>query len=341
MVPGLGERALEPVFTVSLALREPMLLFDPPVDQTPDYGTYHAGLDPYVLASPNQLDAGSCLFMANTGAMEILVNQHTPIEDIAYEGDTDFSERFLMNASDHVPSNVIDYYILDTIYSYNALGGSLLNRDYRFAAGYVKDTARGLVAARSDDPDAYFSCSYSWIDELPDGWEDMLVETPEAERTVIFVDPDLNSNSIWNVGLMNEDIVERIKYELRTKRAPVIVVYNHYLYWHANIVVGYDDARSIGECPMVRTSLQYFEEQGATGYVRLIEDHMEQEGGCYDEGVFFVRDSIYEPDDPEEQITYDYSEVYNFSEPYSTRVITLSYDWVRYLSNHTYTLHRR
>jgi hypothetical protein len=338
-MPILADRALEPVFTISLALRQPTLLFEPSVDQTPDYGTYHAGLDPYVLASPNQFDAGSCLFMANTGALEILINQHTPIEEIEYEGDTDFSERYLMNASDHMPSSEMNYHITDVAYTYNVFGGSLLNRDYRFTAGYVKDTARGLVVSDSNDPDAYFSCSYNWIDELPDGWEEMVTETPEIERTLIFVDPDLDNNSIWNVGLMNEDVVERIKYELRTKRAPVIVVYNHYLYWHADIVVGYDDARSIGECPMVQDSIEYFEQQGATGYVRLIEDHMEREGGCFEEGTFFVRDSIYEGTD--EELWYDYSARYSFRERYSQRVINRSYDWVRYLSNHAYTVHRR
>ena len=31
------------------------------------------------------------------------------------------------------------------------------------------------------------------------------------------------------------------KHELDTKHAPVILIYNHYLYWHANVIVGYDD----------------------------------------------------------------------------------------------------
>ena len=38
---------------------------------------------------------------------------------------------------------------------------------------------------------------------------------------------------------------------------------------------------------------------------------------------------------------YSYSDTYSFTERYSKRIILRSYDWVRYLSNHAYTVHRR
>jgi hypothetical protein len=335
----LGGGQPPPVVTVALTLARPNLIFDPPANEDFAYGEYDDALDPFVLASPNQFDAGSCVFMANTGAMEILLNQHTPLEDIAYEGGTDLSERFLMNASNHADDAEVPYFITDLVYTYNVFGGSMLNRDYRFTAGYVCDTASGTEACASSDPDAYFSCQYNWIDELPDGWEDMLVETPEAERTLIFVDPNLDENSIWRVGLMNDDVVARIKYELRTKRAPVVVVYNHYLYWHAVLVVGYDDARSIGGCPMVEGSMTYYEENGAGAYADRIEQRMEDDGGCHENGVFFVRDSIY--DGTTEELWYDYSERYDFRERYSQRIVTHEYDWARFLGNHAYSVHRR
>ena len=300
----------------------------------------HMSMIPYVLASPNQLDAGSCLFMANTGAMEILVNQHTPLEDISYDGDTDFSERWLMNASDLTPRSLRSYYLTDTLYTFNHFGGGLLNRDYRYTAGYVKETVGGgIIKADPNEEGAYFSLYYNWINELPNDWQSSVAATPPAERTVIFVDPLRNDNSKWNVGLMNDDIVERIKRSLREKNAPVIVIYNHYLYWHADIVVGYDDAVDIGGCPMVESTLSYFEEKDATAYVSKIENHMAQEGGCGERGVFYVRDSIY--DGGRGEPMYNYSDQYNFEEKYSKRIIARSYDWVKYLANHAYSYHRK
>jgi hypothetical protein len=255
-------------------------------------------------------------------------------------GDTDLSERFLMNASNHVPREALDYSITDVTETYNYFGGSLLSRDYPFTAGYMKEDASGnLRPAQESEEGAYFTCSLNWVDQLPTGWESSLTETPAADRTMIAIDPNLNSSSIWNVGLFNDEVVERVKYELRVRNAPVIIVYNHYLYWHADIIVGYDDNASIGECPMVKSTLQHFEDQGSGGYVSLVENHMAREGGCSNKGVFYVRDSIY--DGTADEPMYSYSDDYTFEERYSQRIIERSYDWVKYLSNHAYVVHRK
>ena len=303
-----------------------------------EYGIVNEELVPYVLASPNQYDAGSCLFMATTGSMEILMGQQVDVDDIDYWGDTDLSERYLMNASDYVGGDVIDWVLSDLIYAYGDLGGSMLDRDYPFQAGYIKDGLYGVTEASPNESGAYFSCYYSWLNHLPDDWEEMLVDTPPAERTVVFVDPDKDSNSQWAVALGDEEVIEQIKYELRTKNAPVMVVYNHFLYWHADIIVGYDDTVEYG-CPMVNQSIQYFNNNGGSSYANQIEAHMEDEGGCREEGIFYVRDSIYDGGDDEP--LYQYSEQYGFEEKYSQRIIQRSYDWVKYLGNHAYTVHRR
>ena len=285
------------------------------------YGAADTSMFPYVLASPNQFDAGSCLFMSSTGAVEILLNQGVEPEAITYDGPTDLSERYLMNASEYVPNSYIQYTYTDVFYTFNYHGGALLSLDYPFTAGYV---------------DGDYSCSYNWNDDMPGNWESLLVETPPAERTVIYVDPLRNNSSIWNVGLMDDRHIERIKYELRTKKAPVVVVYNHYLYWHADIIVGYDDTISTGGCPMVDSSVSYFRQQGQSGYADKIEAHMEDIGGCSDYGVFYVRDSIYDGG-PEEE-SYEH---YDFSAKYSERIVETSYNWVKFLGNHAYSVHRR
>jgi len=305
------------------------------------WGTDDTDMLPFVLASPNQLDAGSCLFMANTGTMEILINQHTPIENIKYDGDTDLSERYLMTVADHVPASVAPYYLTDTLYLYEAAGGALLNRDYRFCVGYVKETSSGSITpAKKTDEGAYASCSYNWFDFLPTDWKERLVPTPPADRTVIFVDPKRDDNSQWRVALFDDDTIEKIKYELRTKNAPVIVVYNHFLYWHANVIVGYDDTLATSGCPFVEDSIEYFEEKGAASYANAIRTRMDEQGGCRTHGKFYVRDSIYDGGSSEPE--YDYSENgVSYSDKYSRRILTIEYDWAKYLGNHTYSVHRK
>jgi hypothetical protein len=308
----------------------------PEIDEG-EYGEAWDGLVQYALASPNQFDAGSCLFMSNTGAMELLIRQNQQQIEQNYEGDTDLSERFLMAAYQDMPSYWLPYWLTDTVYAYNYHEGSLLNRDYPFTAGYVRETSSGLQPCDSGDDGAYFSCSYNWFDYRPDGWEEMLVETPEIHRTVMYTDPARNSNSQWNVGLMDDDDVEKIKYQLRTREAPVILIYNHYLYWHADIIVGYDDSVATNGCSMVESSMDYFDEQGAGSYTAKIEAHMDDIGDCTSEGIFYVRDSIY--DGTTDEPMYSYSS--GFSERYSQRVIERSYNWVKYLGNHAYSIHRR
>ena len=56
-------------------------------------------------------------------------------------------------------------------------------------------------------------------------------------------------------------------------------------------------------------------------------------------GIFYVRDSIY--DGGTEEKTYVYSTSPSYSDKYSKRIIKRSYDWVKYLGNHAYTIHRR
>ena len=327
---GLGA---EPIVTMALGVSPKPTA----VDQD-RYGQADTSLIDYVLASPNQFDAGSCLFMTTTGAVELLMHQHTDLDAVEYNGDTDLSERFLMSAYQDVPSSTLRYWLTDTVYTYNHFGGSMLNRDYPFTAGYVRETSSGnLVPCEPGDDGAYYSCSYNWFDKRPDGWEDMLVETPKVERTVAFTDPSRSSSAQWNVGLMDDEDVEKIKYMLRTRRAPVVVIYNHYLYWHADIIVGYDDTVSTGGCPMVESSMDHFDSEGAGGYTQKIEAHMEDIGPCTTEGVFYVRDSIY--DGGSEEVTYEYSP--GFSEKYSKRIVERSYNWVKYLGNHAYSIHRK
>jgi hypothetical protein len=316
-----GESA--PVFTASLTIQRPsrsVVSSTASYQSDTAYSSQNEEMLPFVLASPNQYDAGSCIFMATSGAAEILMNQQISLNAIQYLGDTDLSERYLMNASEYVPFYANRWFLSDLIYAYNYLGGSMLDRDYPMAAD-----SEGAVA-------------YSWTNDLPGGWESQLVETPGFERTTIFIDPAKDADSKWNVGLMDDTTVEQIKHELRTKNAPVIIVYNHYLYWHSDIIVGYDDSIETDGCPMVASTLSYFAGEGRQELAAKIEDHMDRLGGCTDTGVFYVRDSIYEGEDEEPTYQYGGSDLYTAK--YSKRIIERSYNWVKFLANHAYSIHR-
>jgi hypothetical protein len=314
-----------PVLTAALALEPaPEDVFDGAHPYNgDDYGAVDERLLPYALASPNQYDAGSCLYMSTTGAAEVLMNQHVPLEEIEYLGDTDLSERFLMNATTYVPQTEMRWTLSDLVFAYNHLGGSMLDRDYPMATALDGE---------------YVVVSYSWNNDLPSDWEDQLVATPWFERTVVFLDPLKNDNSQWNVGLMDDTTVAQIKYLLRTKQAPLLVVYNHYLYWHSALIVGYDDTVETSGCPLVEDMQDYFVSEGFASYSNKVENHKDDLGGCTDMGIFYVRDSIY-PGGEEEPV-YQYGGPYPYTAKYSKRIIERTYNWVKFLSNHVYVIYR-
>jgi len=338
--PSANDSGTEPVVTVRAVLNDE----EPQTEETAPDAVYN-GLDPFVMASPNQLDGGTCLFMANTGSMEALRNQKLNITDAfeQHDSENDLSERFLINASDHVTKADVQYHITDVVKTFDRFKGGMLNKDYRFTAGYLVEEENGSIrpATSSSEEGAYLSCYYNWLDDLPENYEELVTETPEVDRTIIFIDPDLNDSSIWNLAIMNDNVVDRVKYEIRTRNAPVVVVYNHFLYWHAVMVVGYDDNdTSQKHCPFVTQSLSYYKEKDATGYANKLQDYLDKEGGCAKQGVFYVRDSIYEGANEPENI-YKYNDDINFTEPYSERIVKHSYDWLKFLGNHAYSVHRK
>ena len=305
-------------------------------------------LDPFIFASPNQQAAGSCLYMASAGAMEILLNQNVPAEQRVYEGDTDISERYLMNVSE---SHNSGYAITDEVLLFNLEGGMVLNKDYRFTKDWMKTVQDKTVKAKPEDEGAFFSTRFNWFNDYNDEIKEKLVPTTPIERSILFIDPDKNR---WNVGIMSDDVIEQVKNELRTRNVPVLVIYNHYAYWHAVLIVGYDDEKETGSCPFV-TSWKEYMDQMATKYensddpklnekantyrkyYNKVVTAMQNQNGCREKGVFLIRDSIYQgPND----LMYDYNP--NFTEdnaPYSKRIVIKSYDWLKYLGNHAYSVH--
>ncbi len=282
----------------------------------------------FVLPAPNQEEGGTCLFMATTGTVELLLNQRLQRHhsEALLDGPTDISERFLINASyNHSARN----WRTDTGYLFNKEGGALLNRTYRYTKGWSRQDDGQWVRATPGEPGAIFGTEYNWIDDYSASLQQKLVEIPTLERDLLFVDPEHNQ---WNVGIMDESVITAIKRKLLQKR-PVTFIYNHYGYWHAAIIVGFDDNAPTNGCPFVDEFNRSMLSQNPK-LVNKVKAAMAAQGGCRSRGVFYVRDSIYEGTaEPE----YDYIPGHVGEErPYSKRIVKHSYDWAKYLGNHAY-----
>lgn len=311
---------------------------------------------PFSLRSPNQSEAGSCLYMSLTGIAEWWLARLHPGELRTPDGPLDLSERYLMNvAGFSEDSNGIANWKTDSIYLFQREGGALRNADFRFTKGwYAKDRQGNIRPARPGQPGASYGTSYNWIEARPRPGTFELVRLPRFRREILFADPASNQ---WNTGVAPFEIVDKIKAALREKKAPVHVIYNHFGFWHATVILGFDDEQDNQSCAFVRRFLGTMPKK-AEGYrseaertkdpserARLLRVAEKTErayrgakgawdsgGGCHPKGVFFVRDSIYgDPNGP----VYDYDRSRKGEEaPYGKSTVLLEYDWIRTLANH-------
>jgi hypothetical protein len=312
-------------------------------------------LVPYVLAAPDQQDAGSCMYMSLTGIAEWWMARLNPQLSRQPDGPLDFSERYLMNLSGSQKNDDIENWITDSIYFFNKAKGTVRNRDYRFTKGWYHETEDGDRShAVRGGKNATYDEGYNWIDDTSKIVAGAKVKLPKFKREILFDDRDEDP---WATGVMPEGIVEKIKDALVRKKAPVQIIYNHFGYWHANYVIGFDDETDNQDCRFVRDFMSYAEKRPG----ELLEEALREKdpdekeslfsraklaeevststkeafvrgGGCHPKGVFYVRDSIY-PD--AEGPVYDYDPK-NVGEelPYTKKVVLLEYDWVRYMANH-------
>lgn len=322
----------------------------------PDTSDFNGGMNhflPYMMPTPDQENAGSCLFMSHTAATEVLVNRE---RDLSGLDNLDLSERYFMNLSKaDIGGDLITDWQTDTIYRLNKTGKMYTNEVYPYIKGWYKTGADGLrIFANENDQGAFYGVRANWVIDLNQLSKKPFIRLPKFEREVLFQDPKGNR---WNVTSAPDDIVERVKKALDKKTGPVVVIYNHTGFWHAVMVGGYNDTVTNHGCPFVSEfpnrmkgrAQQIREEADQTqdpdakkkllSKARLfdkratqVEESYNKAGGCSERGVFYVRDSIY----PTESMPlYDYDpkrsgEESNLNAP----VILREYDWLRHLSNH-------
>jgi hypothetical protein len=315
-------------------------------------------LTPYVLPSPDQDEAGSCLYMAVSGIAEWWLAKLHPKAPIISEGIYDLSERYLMGVAgiDEDRSGLSDWRT-DTVYLFNSYGNkSLRNTAYRFTKGWYKGESYSdnLLPAAPNEVGAAYGTLYNWINEIPSVSREY-VSLPTFKREIIFADPAHNQ---WNIGVTPNNIVDVVKQTLIVKKAPVLVIYNHNSYWHAVYIIGYDDYADHKKCAYTENfrlniakraaELQKSADEAVDPVVKeaytirakraieakaKIENTYTQNGGCTSlHGGFLIRDSIY-PD--QKGPIYDYDLANQGEEsPYSKKIVIKEYDWLRYFANH-------
>lgn len=320
-----------------------------------DYGQGFSALLPYIFPSPNQEDAGSCLYMATTGNIEWWMAKLNPKYSREMNGPLDISERFMMNvAGDKEYSESIRNWKTDTIYLANHPKGLLKNQAYPYTKGWYKFVDGERVKAEPYEQDADYGTIYNWFSEIPNFKANEYLHTPQFKREILYADPESNQ---WNVGITPMNIVETVKNKLIENQAPVLVMYNHYGYWHVHMIVGFDDEADTNDCEFSKGTIPYMAKKAekyrvmaneekdpeakkkleakAERYTKLsqkLDGIFDKIGGCKGKGAFYVRDSLYSSRDGQ---NYDYgTDSPHDDRTYAKEVILREYEYLNVLSNH-------
>lgn len=307
----------------------------------------------YVTPSPDQEEAGTCLFMSLTGVAEWWLRRLNNVTEFHPDDDYDLSERWWINNSlwlEHTKR--IENWNTDTIYMFNSTH-SVLNRDYRFTKGWYLDSENGIKPTKPNAKGAVYDTGYNWFDASDRVKPSTKIKLPKFSRKVLYEDPEENP---WAIGKAPADIVDQVRTALAEQKAPVQVIYNHQGYWHSVYVIGFDDEADIGECPFIKESLSELQKESEKSlteaetapnkeekaklkarskrmlrYKKEINASLAKTKGCTNKGVFYVRDSQYS--DPSEPLyRYDLKNP-SADKPYSKRIILREYDWLTHLAN--------
>ncbi|MES2966109.1 MAG: hypothetical protein V4760_19675 [Bdellovibrionota bacterium] len=312
---------------------------------------------PFVTRAPDQTEAGSCLYMSLTGAAELWLARMNPQLPRTADGPLDLSERWLMNASaDGRYTQGIQRWRVDSVQLFNNLREMPTNAAYRFTKGWFEIDKDGhYVKSTSKRTGARYDTPYNWFDERSQAGPER-VKLPAFSRQILFEDPARDS---WNIGVAPVSLVEKIKTALRTTQAPVQVIYNHFGYWHAHLIVGYDDDTSTDGCGFVEGSRRFFngermkddpnppsqeeldrmaERKRKYGpSAQKINASIAARPLCNPKGIFYVRDSIY-TDDAQPEYVYDASAGATGRGKYTIPIVELEYSYVTHLVNHALIL---
>jgi len=167
----------------------------------------------YVQLGPDQGETNTCLFIASTGAMELIANKKNGITNPVPYGPYDLAESYLINA----PVHTSGYSFLDTpVLKFNWGFGIHIN-DWSFEAWNNSYENQTVWNYRN--------------------WEGMKkVSVPKVETIRLF-----QYGGKWSENVLDDSHINQIKDALVKYESPVLVNYVDEGYWHVILIVGYDD----------------------------------------------------------------------------------------------------
>ncbi len=180
----------------------------------------YTDLNDYVVISPNQGQVNTCLFMASTGAMEILLNKKLGIRNPEPNGPTDISERYVISESSSKRSGA---WFEDAFLKFDS-GEAILNRDLPFESF----TSTGEINYAVWNYPSNFKFAPR-------------IKLPRVETEYLF------SFNKYAMGVLDESHLKKVKQALIRYESPIITVGNDEDYWHVTVIVGYDDELE-GDC---------------------------------------------------------------------------------------------
>jgi hypothetical protein len=182
------------------------------------------------LPVPYQYDAGSCLFMTATGIAEWLYRRATGRV-------LDLSERYTISA-----------YNLHKEALQRAIPGFRLYTDlplvYKHVGHYVLDSSLKFT---TEWVGRKFSARVNWNVVSDTALPRSQTRVFERMRRDVLFSAETRSNPQLKYGIMRDADIEAIKDALRIRQSPVLLTYHPPTasWWHANMIVGYDEARGV------------------------------------------------------------------------------------------------
>lgn len=178
----------------------------------------------YVQKAPDQGETNTCLFMASTGALELLLNKKYDIRRPRINGPYDLSESFLIHQYNYSSrQDPQEHFIEGAVAKFNH-GEAVLNRHWPVPLDGSGVALMSVWDYRSD------------FHSLP------RLKVPAVKSELLFA-----RGRKWATQVLRPEDVETVKRALVERRSPVIINYNDDGFWHVVLIVGYSD-RARGVC---------------------------------------------------------------------------------------------
>lgn len=187
--------------------------------------TRYVELLKFVQGAPDQGETNTCLYMASTGAMELLMNQKEKIRNPKAGAKYDLAESFIINQRDYWDKETRTGHFIEEIV-------------IRFNHGEAVHISLWPYNAFNEDGTDNMGVWNRHADyvTLP------RMSVPKVKTELLFA-----RGKKWDTYVLTEKDILTVKETLVKRKSPVIINYNDDGYWHVVLIVGYDDKKK-GEC---------------------------------------------------------------------------------------------